>query len=259
VWIACALSACSGATTLPPPTQLYGEVHVHQFPGGTHPAALFLAQAVATASVDGDTVVPSVTLPTVTMGACVLTLPSSCAPPCGPVPDYIDGGAVHLRGERGGAIDLMFAAETGGYDAATQTERVFADGERITVRGDGAVAPPFSGEIVAPATLVAELPSPLAVKSGLAISWVPDRSDYLSLALAASTSDGSWGVVACRAADGDGQITVPPSLLAQLPPPPRQLSLSLSRDRLGYADGPAGEGILLHAGFALSAMGHEDP
>jgi hypothetical protein len=56
-----------------------------------------------------------------------------------------------------------------------------------------------------------------------------------------------------------GALAFPPSLTAQLPPPPRDLALEVSRQVIVLVPGRAdGEGVLLHAAYTLDLSGHED-
>jgi hypothetical protein len=59
--------------------------------------------------------------------------------------------------------------------------------------------------------------------------------------------------------DTDGAFTLSDGLLAGLPPPPRDLSLEISRDELSFASAGQGRGVILHSGYALTLTGHEDP
>jgi hypothetical protein len=242
---------------------LYGEVHVHQFPGGVHPAALFLAQAVPAAPVSGDSVLETAALPSRTDGPCTLTLPSTCAPPCGMPPSLVSGGAVHVRGGRGDAdVTLAYDAPSQNYAAAPPIARggsIFAGGELLAVSGDGAQAAAFAGSIRTPVPLALTSPAaPLAAANGVTVAWTPDQSDRVAISLVASTSDGRFAVLQCFVADAPGRFELPASLLAALPAPPRDLQLEVSRDWIARVPSVnAGEGVLAHAGFALTLTGHE--
>ncbi|HZS37711.1 MAG TPA: hypothetical protein VFF06_12830 [Polyangia bacterium] len=243
---------------------LYGEVHVHQFPGGVHPAALFLRQAVAADGVTGDSVVPTAALPSRVEGPCTLTLPSTCAPPCGPVPAFADGGAVHVRGGHSdGDVTLAFDAATENYAATPPLARgaaIFSGGEMLSVSGDGAEAPAFSGSVRAPVPLALAAPAqPLAAANGVTVAWTPDQSDRIAISLVASTTDGRFAVLQCFVADAPGSFALPSSLLAALPAPPRDLQLEVSRDFLAHVPSvKSSDGVVVHAGWAVTVTGHED-
>ena len=56
--------------------------------------------------------------------------------------------------------------------------------------------------------------------------------------LVVSKTDGRWAMVACVSPDDAGQLTFPAELIAQLPSPPRDLQLEVSRNQIGVALGP---------------------
>src|SRR5262245_46285985 len=87
------------------PEKLVGEIHVHGFPGGVHPAALFLAAGVNSNAVDGDSIVaPSAPL---REGSCSSSSSSDVIAP--PGPSAVDAGALRILGGRGiGRVDLAF-------------------------------------------------------------------------------------------------------------------------------------------------------
>ncbi len=258
-----AVAGC-GSATQAPVTLVYGEVHLHQYASGTHPAALFVAQPVPVAEVQGDSVLPLVDLPSQTDGPCTLVLPSGCPPPCSPGANFVDAGAVHLRGAEGGQLDLTYHASLFSYQPVQTLAPgsiLFHGGEEVTVSGDGAAAPEFHGTIHGAQPLTIDAPASLPVAKGapFAIAWEPGQAERIRLSLLASTRDGSFATLTCIVPDAPGGFTLPDGLLAGLPPPPRDLSLEVSRDELGFASASQGRGVILHSGFALTIAGHEDP
>src|SRR3954471_5530496 len=97
------LSGCA-----PPPEVVYGEVHLHQFTGGSHPAAFFVAQPTPRSLVQGDSVLPS-SPPAAVRGECALTT-TTCARCVPPAP--VDAGTIHVRGgTQAPLIDLSFSTD----------------------------------------------------------------------------------------------------------------------------------------------------
>lgn len=255
-------AGCRGAPP-PPVTDVYGEVHLHHYATGTHPAALFVAPAIPVAAVQGDSVLQQVTLPARMEGPCTLVLPSACAPPCGPSATFVDAGAVHLRGERGGTLDLTYHASQFSYQpvqALAPGTVLFAGGERVTVTGDGAEAPAFTGAIRVAEPLVLEGPAALPWPAGapFEVAWTVGRGDRIQLVLLASTRDGLFSTLTCNVPDDAGRFTLPAGLIAALPAPPRDLRLEVSRDDFDYGNAGRGLGVIVHAGSSLSLSGHED-
>src|SRR3954454_12262335 len=94
------LSGCA-----PPPEVVYGEVHLHQFTGGSHPGAFFVAQPTLRSLVQGDSVPPRGP-PVAVAGECAPT--TATCPRCVP-PTPFDAGTIHIRGgTQAPVIDLSF-------------------------------------------------------------------------------------------------------------------------------------------------------
>ncbi|HZS41467.1 MAG TPA: hypothetical protein VFF06_31775 [Polyangia bacterium] len=257
--IAALAAGCgSGAPAQQQNASLFGEVHVHGFPGGAHPGALFIARGVPASQADGDSLFP--TVPARSDGACKLTL--STDPRDAPWPPLVGAGNVRISG--GGQVpelELVFDASTSTYRPSPPLPAgrgIFDGGELLTITAPGGDAPGFSGTIAAP--------MPIAVTSGLEppdgadviVTWVPDHAERIDAALLASTSDGRWAMVECTAPDEGGSLTMPASLLAAMPAPPRDLELDVSRDRLGVARAQSGAGVLVHAGYEVALKAHQD-
>jgi hypothetical protein len=261
--VALLLLAAGCAETPAPVDAVYGEVHVHLYDTGTHPSVLFVAQPIPLGEVEGDSVLRRVTLPARSEGPCTLVLPSACPPPCGPSGMLADGGAVHLRGDRGGTLDLTWHATLFSYQPTVIIPRgtvLFGAGETISVTGEGAQARPFSGSIVAVEPLVREAPAALPYPSGAPwrVSWQPAHAERIQIYLVASTGDGRFATITCNVPDEDGAFTIPSSLISSLPAPPRDLLLDVSRDQLAYASAGDNLGVILHSGSSLRIGGHEN-
>jgi hypothetical protein len=255
-------AAACGSGASPPVSRLYGEVHLHEFPGGTHPGALFVDEPVARATVRGDSVLPPTMAPSARAGACELVESgAACPAPCRP-PAFADAGRVRIDGTRV-PVELALDRESASYLPTVPLAAgtlLFDGGEELIVRGDGAGAPGFAGEVRAPMPLTLRGPMPLTAADGVLVSWAPDRSTAITITLVASTTDGRFAIVTCGAADADGALRVPDELIARLPAPPRDLQLQVSRDQIAYAPATvAGEGVVLHAGYAVTESAHEDP
>jgi hypothetical protein len=242
VWLLLALAGCSNGSE-----RLVGEVHVHQFRGGAHPAATFLATAVEADSVERDSVVPDTSKVAASEGTCRVIVPSPCVPPCGTPLQVVDAGLVRIAG---GLARLSLAFVDGIYRVEPTTSSVpmvFAGGEVVSVDGEG-----FSGELRAPAPLV------ISPSGGFdAVTWEPSAATRVDVMLAVSRTDGAWAIVRCRMRDEDGAWQLSPSLAAWLPPPPRDLTLEVERSAILRVPGPRG-GVILHASWADKREGHED-
>jgi hypothetical protein len=258
-------AACAGAAAPPAPSSLYGEVHVHQFRGGVHPGALFVAPPVAASATRGDSLFPPAT--TLQSGRCTLTRSPAQgdAPLPGPIAAGLaDAGLVRIVGGAGIAeVDLALRLPEGSYLPASPLppgRPIFDGGETLRISGaGGASAAPFAGSLQAPRPLTLTAPAALALADGadLPIAWVADHASAVSATLVVSTSDGRWAIVACDSSDEAGQLALPAALLAALPPPPRDLQLEVSRDQIGVALGPVDTGVLIHAAYEVSLNAHQ--
>jgi hypothetical protein len=190
-------------------------------------------------------------------------LPPLCAD-CAAPPAPVDAGPVHiLGGARIADLELRYSANQHTYLPSQSPDgAVFAGGEALSVDGSGGAAPGFQGAVTAPVPLVLTQPAsrPRLGDADFTVAWVPDRSTRIAITLIASTTDGRVGLIVCTAFDEDVQAVLPASLIAQLPPPPRDLQLEVSRDSIALADSAhTGLGVLLHAGFETTVDWHEDP
>jgi hypothetical protein len=240
--------------------RLFGEVHVHQFPGGVHPAALFLREAVDARLVSYDSVLPSAENVARSDGACRLIVPGLCAPPCGVDPAVVNDGNVRIDGGRGvPSVTMTWQGSTLYVPSPPLPPgaSIFEGGETLEISADGARA--FSVAIRAPLPVVLTAPATLsAPPDGLTVSWIPDRATRMQLSLVASAGN-SYALVRCEAADELGRFAIPASMMSALPPPPRDLELEASRDELVRAPSRAdGQGVQLHAAYAVQLEAHEN-
>jgi hypothetical protein len=236
---------------------LVGEVHIHGFAGGVHPAALFVKSPVAAAQVDGDSIVDERS--DATGESCVSVSSATFAAPRF---DMIDAGHLRIKGGTGiRDVELAFDKQAG-YLPVTELphHELFTGGERLTIETDGHAALPFAGALEAPTRLEITEPANLSLtQTGLTVRWKPDHAERVKLALVVSRRDGRWVVVRCKAADAAGQFTFPAELLAGLPEPPRDLQLEVTRNQMvRVATAVEGTGVILHASFASKLDAHEE-
>lgn len=225
--------------------RLYGEVHVHQLRDGAHPFALFLAEPVAADSVERDTLIRDASMVARADGGCRLVLSSSSVVV---QPTVVDGGAVRIRGPLG-ELSLVFAS--GVYRTEPQTSQpptVFAGGDEVSIEGRE-----FSGRLRTPPRLELTRADELT-----SIAWTPATGSVIDLALAVSRVDGPWAVVRCRVADEAGQWSLPSSLFAELPLPPRDLQLEIERSAIARVRGRNGDGVILHASWSETRVAQQD-
>lgn len=263
---------------LEPIDRFAGELHLHQFPAGGHAWAAFVAEAVPVARVHGDQLYSLDTAVTATEGACQLWRRPICQPACtdgtfciGPdtcTPlnpmKYIDGGAVHVTGSRiKDPIELWFVSGDSSYaaDPPPGAARLFAGDELLRIEG-GQGPTRLSGVIPAPAPVQLLEPAPegpLHLPSGdaLHVRWDPGSAALVVAAISVSTASGDWGNIRCVGPDS-GRMTVPPSLMAGLPPPPRSNRFELERDNeVLLKTVTPGLGMLAHAAYSAWINGED--
>jgi hypothetical protein len=239
--------------------QLYGEVHIHGFAGGFHPAATFIWPGVPASEVNDDSIVSPAAPP---RAACSLARSTDARPDAAP-PVALDAGVLRLRGGHGvPELALAFQRDSHSYLWAGDLPHspLFLGGEPITIEGEGhGPVPSFRGILRAPSVLELLTGKPLEVGNGrLAVSWKPGDAERIVLSLVASKQSGEWTVIRCRASDETGRFEFPEALLAELPPPPRELQLYVSREelvRVGSTD--PSRGVLLHASYATKLSASE--
>jgi hypothetical protein len=266
-----------------PVTSLIGELHLHEFPLGGHAWAAFIDTPVPVAGVSSDQLVVLDTAPTATAGSCILFGSPVCHTDCGPsafcyAPDtcrpftplkYLDGGAIDITGSRlHPRIHLWYTDADTGYasDPPPGADLLFAGGELLRVDG-GAGATRLAGVIPAPEPVVVRAPdltAPLHIPTSTPLDVRWDASGAAEVVILISVSrqggaagEGDYATIRCVGPDG-GEATVPASLLAALPPPPRSVRLEVERDnQLFLKTVTPGVGVLVHAAFSAWENGAE--
>jgi hypothetical protein len=248
-------------------TELVGEVHLHQYPGGTHAWTAFVDQGLPVDAAKKDSITEIDTVVTSQEGPCVLRVAPDCTQACpGPTfcfaPDtcqdlptwkYIDGGEVDVTGSSiVPLIRMYWDATSAGYDSqpAPGAPELFAGGDPLRLAG-GTGDFIFEQSVQAPSGVTLLTPDPgsdLHLAPGaLAVTWAPDVSDAIEILITSQASSGASAVIRCVTTD-TGALTVPADMIDALPPPPRQTSFQILRndDRI-VPVARAGAGIFVHA------------
>lgn len=251
VVLSVALAACSGDRAAPrqEPAGASGitaEIHVHQYPGGSHLTAGFLERPVPFRPELDEQLVHFHDTYAAREGECALTVSSRCTPTCdgdrefcalgGTCTPYeqlrfLDGGPVVVRGAPfADPIRLTYDA-AGAYYVSDRpsTEPVFIGGETLRVEvpgGPWALTTEIEAPIpAAPTSPVA--PLHVAADAPLRVEWPIARGSVM-VRLHASNKLGEWANVACTGEDR-GFAEIPRALIARLPAAPRDLTLELIR------------------------------
>jgi hypothetical protein len=286
--VACGLVACGaggagpGAVSLPaePVTELVGELHLHQFPLGSHAWAAFVQSAVPVANVRDDQLVQLDTAPTAVEGPCTLYRRPTCQPDCAadsycaapdrcrPIPEviYVNGGPLRVGGSRlHDPIRLDFTSGDTGYasDPPPGDAQLFAGGELLTVSG-GSGPDQLAGRLRAPLAVQVIRPSlqppfhlPLPGQGPLEIAWNAGDAALVVIYATASRADGDYGLIRCVVPDV-GQAVIPTSLLARMPGPPRDNRLEVERDNEQILKTVTpGRGLYAHAAYSAWANGSD--
>ena len=280
------LAACGASPSAGPPhpghdrpaiRELLGEIHLHQFPLGSHGWAGVLARPVVLDELHTDQLVELSFAPTSRRGDCALYLPPSCTPPCAahaycaakdscrafaPV-TYVDGGDFHVTGSRVAPRIRLFWSDRGQtYDSEPPpgSAPLFAGGERLELtggRGDyalaGSLGTPLPVEMESP-----DLRQPLRLPVGdWTIRWRGAGAHQVVVLVNASTRQGRSGYIKCVTADV-GRVTVPGEMLAALPATPRDIRLEVERHEERILPLPRqGQGFIVHAAFSAWQNGSE--
>ena len=251
-------------------TELIGEIHLHQFPLGSHGWAAFLKEPVPRALVKSDQLVDLQPAPSAVEGPCSLYVQPRCEPSCGagmictgdakctpyvPV-RYINAGELRVEGSRTvKQIRMWYAGPTAPYDVDPPAGRnhLFEGGDSLHVFGlAGDLA--FDGRTVGPDAVVVTQPNfdqdlhfhPGAVP--LELAWVSQASlQVVVLVTSSSRADGSGATIRCVTSDTGG-LTVPASMMAALPKAPRDIRLEIERnDERIFPTKRRGVGVIVHA------------
>ncbi len=241
--------ATQDASTPVPVTSLIGEIHLHQFPLGSHAWAGFLDKPLPLSRAHPDQLVEYEMPKTRVEGPCALYVQPSCVPGCGPRTycsatdtctafeplKYIDVGEVKVVGSTKVPTLRMFFDRS---ESTYQTEppagpiQLFAGGDQLSLEGGkddyafrGSIPSPPSVAVTAP-DLTKDLRFPL--DGPLKIDWVSEASLSMTIIITASAHDGPLAYIRCNTADV-GSLTVPASMMSALPRPPRDIRLEIER------------------------------
>lgn len=261
-----------------PVTMLAGEMHLHQFPLGSHAWTAFVEPAVPVSSVRGQSITEIDTDPTRVEGPCTLYVAPTCAPACdksswcrapnecAPLPawTYFDAGAITVTGSRDVPV-IRFSFDTAAQayvsDPPPGRAKLFEGGEALVVsggRGDWAVA----GQVTAPPAVVFVSPAAgdalrVPTSGAFDVRWQSEQTGEVDVLLAVSTSDGRAAEVRCVTSD-TGEMLVPPDFVAALPPPPRSTRLEVMRSAQRTMPlAKPGFGVLVHAAYSAWMNGED--
>jgi hypothetical protein len=261
-------------------TALAGALLLHQFPAGGHSSLIVVDHPVGVADFEGREPF-SLPYPTVVrQGPCRLYQNARCTPACAdgqlctapqvctPISPLlnIDIGEVRVTGgQLSPLIRFWFVAPSSPYDSDPEPgpTNLFAGGERLTVTG-GRGAYTLNAHFPAPIPVAVLAPSPqgplhLPVHDAFTLRWRPEGGSLMAIWVDASRTDQSWGAIRCLVPDS-GEFTVPASLMAALPPPPRDVHYELERDEEVLQPLPQlgpGVGMLAHAAFTAWQNGND--
>jgi hypothetical protein len=248
-------------------TELVGEVHLHQFPRGSHAWAAFLRDPLPAGVVHSHTIVDLEPPASEYVGACALYETPRCDPPCGsgtwcaatdrcaPLEPlvFVDGGEVRVAGSTVvPEIRMWFESEGATYlsSPAPGDSQLFAGGDLLGIQGGrGELA--FAVDVRAPLAVEVTSPDLSAAVSVQAdrdfeIVWASAGQGTVVVTLLASRDDGRAAHIRCLSADA-GALSIARALLARLPPPPRSMRLEVDRDEERVAQvARRGAGVLVH-------------
>lgn len=218
------------------------EVHLHQYERGSHASAGFIEGKVPFRAELVEQLVHFALPPTAREGVCRLDVPSVCEPTCNGESQYCnhgtcepftplrfeDGGTVRVAGSTVGPITLTFDERVRIYRSdRSPLQPLYAGGDRLTIDATGRW--PIHAEVVAPA--MPSLLTPLIFSEGaFDIRWDTPRSrdNQIHLQLVAVGKTGAAVYINCLD-DDRGTLTIPASMMARVPPPPRWLQLEVER------------------------------
>jgi hypothetical protein len=248
-------------------TGLVGEVHLHQFQGGTHAWTQFVGQTLPVADAYKDSITDVYTEVTSQEGDCTLFVAPTCTPMCMgatfcyaagtcqelPLWSYIDGGQVEVTGSSVvPLIRMWWDAAAAGYDSqpAPGAPELFAAGDALhMVGGMGDFA--FEQDVPAPSPVTLVNPAPTSdlhlMPGAFDVTWTPDVSDSIEILVGSQASSGASAVIRCVTAD-TGALTISADMMSALPPPPRQTTFTIQRNNSRIVPvARAATGIFVHA------------
>lgn len=279
---ACSSSRAPVDDFLPPSTApvvaAVGELHLHQFPLGSHAWAAFVDAPVPLAQIAADELAVIQTKPTQVSSGCELYQPAHCSPACAsnafceadgvckslPLAKYVDAGDVHVTGSATlPALRLFFDPASGSYasDPPPGATKLFDGGERLVVRG-GHGRWSFEAAIPAPKAVVVTAPDlsldlHLPLDAAFDVAWQSESASSIVVTINASRADGDYGYVRCATSD-TGKLSVPREMMAALPRPPRDIRLEVERqEQKAFPTATDGLGVIVHAAQSTWKNGAE--
>ncbi len=286
--VGCSSSSAPVDDFLPPSTApvvaAVGEVHLHQFPLGSHAWAAFVETPVPLSEIAADELSVIQTKPTRVESGCELYLPPRCSPACAPntwceadgvcaplpLATYVDAGDVHVTGSATlPALRLYYDSASGSYgsDPPPGATQLFAGGERLTLHG-GHAGWSFDAALPAPKPVVVTAPDltvdlHLPLDDVFEVAWQSESASSMvvtvtvSGASGTSGANGDYGWVRCATSD-TGRLSIPRSMMAALPRPPRDLRLEVERqEQKTFPTATAGLGVIVHAAQSTWKNGAE--
>jgi hypothetical protein len=279
---ACSSSRAPVDDFLPPSTApvvaAVGELHLHQFPLGSHAWAAFVDAPVPLSQIAADELAVLQTKPTEVVSGCELYLPPRCSPSCAPnafceadgvckplpLAKYVDAGDVRVTGSVTlASLRLFYDPASGSYasDPPPGATKLFDGGERLLVHG-GHGRWSFEAAIPAPKAVVVNAPDlsldlHLPLDAPFEIVWQSESASSIVVTINASGSDGEYGYVRCATSD-TGKLTVPRDMMAALPRPPRDIRLEVERqEQKTFPTATDGLGVIVHAAQSTWKNGAE--
>ncbi len=221
-------------------TAVVGQVYVHQFPIGSHAWAAFVADPVALADYQSDQLITLEPPAARREGACALHVLPRCVQECAtgsycaedetcaplPNPRYVDRGPISVSGgSRPNPIKLWFDGAVYASDPKPGPVQLFAPGDTLSFAGSD-----FATTLPGPALPNVHVAEPLhfPTASAYAIRWDSEAAPAIVVNLIASRPDGQGAFIRCATADV-GALDVSATLMAGLPPPPRDIRLEVER------------------------------
>ena len=232
--------ACSSEVLTPRDEGVAAEVHIHQYERGSHASAGFIRSKVPYRPELDEQLVHFALPPNAVEGSCRLDIPTPCTPTCNGQSEYCshgacvpftplqfeNGGPVSVTGSSIGPIALTFDERLRIYRSdRSPLQPLYAGGDHLVVDAVGEW--PIHAEVVAPA--MPSLVTPLILPVGaFTLQWEQPLAGEISVLLVAVGKNGDTVYIRCLDADR-GALTIPASMMARVPPPPRWLQLEVQR------------------------------
>jgi hypothetical protein len=269
--------ASKGAGSVEPASKdpgVVAEVHVHQYGDGSHVAAGFSERAVALHPELDEQLVQYAYAPIAHEGVCDTYSIHRCEPACDGthqwcsatnvcteyVPlHFVDGGPVVVTGSSlAPKITLTFDPKANYYRSDRPIElEAFAAGDRLAIDVGGRYA--FHAIATAPDDPVLVEPSgsfSLGAPDAFYVAW-KGKGERVTVRLTANTKSGDSVWISCTTEDS-GSLVIPRSMIARLPPAPRDLRLEVVRfDREIVPLATPGEQAVVYVGSTRFVNGFD--